>query len=883
MQELTMQVHPMLLACAEPLDSGVVRDILVELFEADGEDFAAKKCEEKLMDEDLCTVPELSNCTLADFRELGFNMGTSKRLVRIIFVLPAIQVTQPQQQLQASLPQTTSGSKSAPGFPEISPGASMAPAREVRAWLIGFRAYLRPRVEAGTMMDYDEMLKDLSAALLAPWDVASGESPQNEIVWTALVTAGQNGLPAALLLSLPQLVVSLRMGMAALQHFLRRALTVTDSGLGVHLDWFGEPGAASKLNLGHRLTQWEEVCELLNSNNAARGPLDCRQSLTKLTINCKELHPKLAALEVAHPTGVPVAVLLTACRAYADSVSSQRSALAETANLAEGFLVANSRPRASKPRQFTVPTGPEDPRWRTKPCKRWASGSCSFGDKCSFQHLGPAGTGPQNRVQSLEGQVALLTTALAEIKGLHQAASLAEGNLNQGGVKQGGLTPRKSLYRPVVASENVEFVQLHSNRSVAPNNSPNERDDREEGTLTNTNVPTHNQIGESYNGDPHNSKVDARVEVEKCKPIPNPSPNSMRTRRETILTRTKASYPKLYSLVPKRTPTHSDCPNASGEFPVIAQANNTHARSSNPSASSHIGDGAVGDSGASIVMVGRPHMKYVYNKRPLDKPIRLATAKGIITLEEQGDLAGFEGLMRGVALNNDSHHTLIPIIATCIKMDWSFGVSRGGKSAWFETGEGRVIWLEIENGLPMWYDDSYLFGSDSPNDIYSSLLASCEGIDSSELGWDPFEASSYSADSNLTPTEVYSVGGDTQLCHTCCLVYSEPKWMHNHDLNGHRPSHPKCPYCAQGTLRERKALRLSGHTRPPNTLSLAGDMSGPHEPGVYGSRWAFVGIEIMSKYGYVGLQDSKGASETLDSLKEFEREVVHLAPTVESL
>ena len=102
MQELTMQVHPMLLACAEPLDSGVVRDILVELFEADGEDFAAKKCEEKLMDEDLCTVPELSNCTLADFRELGFNMGTSKRLVRIIFVLPAIQVTQPQQQLMQS-------------------------------------------------------------------------------------------------------------------------------------------------------------------------------------------------------------------------------------------------------------------------------------------------------------------------------------------------------------------------------------------------------------------------------------------------------------------------------------------------------------------------------------------------------------------------------------------------------------------------------------------------------------------------------------------------------------------------------------------------------------------------------------------------------------
>ena len=133
----------------------------------------------------------------------------------------------------------------------------------------------------------------------------------------------------------------------------------------------------------------------------------------------------------------------------------------------------------------------------------------------------------------------------------------------------------------------------------------------------------------------------------------------------------------------------------------------------------------------------------------------------------------------------------------------------------------------------MWYDDSYLYSGGSSNDIYGSLLASCEGIDSSELGWDPLEVSSYSASSNLTPTEVYSVGRDDQVCHTCCLVYSEPKWMHSHDLNGHRPSHPKCPYCTQGTLRERKAFRLSEHTRPPNTLSLAGDMSGPHEPGVY--------------------------------------------------
>ena len=141
------------------------------------------------------------------------------------------------------------------------------------------------------------------------------ESPQNEIVWAALVTAGHNGLPAALLLSLPQSVhvVFLRMGMAALQHFLGRALTITDSGLDVHLDWFAEPGAASKLSLGHGLTQSEEVRELLNSNNSARGPLNCRQSLTKLTVNCKELHPKLAKSWLFWRWLTLLACLLTYC------------------------------------------------------------------------------------------------------------------------------------------------------------------------------------------------------------------------------------------------------------------------------------------------------------------------------------------------------------------------------------------------------------------------------------------------------------------------------------------------------------------------------------------------------------------------------------------
>ena len=159
-------------------------------------------------------------------------------------------------------------------------------------------------------------------------------------------------------------------------------------------------GAASKLSLGHRLTQSEEVRELFNSNNSARGPLNCRQSLTKLTVNCKELHPKLAKgwrfwrwlTLLACLLTLCWRILLTACRAYVDSVSSQRVALTETANLrlAEGFLAAYNRPRTSELRHFIVPTGPEDHRarrWQEK-TRGWPAGKQTMQSK-SKNFYGP--------------------------------------------------------------------------------------------------------------------------------------------------------------------------------------------------------------------------------------------------------------------------------------------------------------------------------------------------------------------------------------------------------------------------------------------------------------------------------------------------------------
>ena len=89
------------------------------------------------------------------------------------------------------------------------------------------------------------------------------------------------------------------------------------------------------------------------------------------------------------------------------------------------------------------------------------------------------------------------------------------------------------------------------------------------------------------------------------------------------------------------------------------------------------------------------------------------------------------------------------------------------------------------------------------------------------------------------------------VCSECNVAYTKPRWVLANDSSGHRPHNPKCPYCVQGSMRERRATRVEDHSRPPNTHSLSGDLTGPHEPGVTDSNWDFVGVEITSKYSTV--------------------------------
>ena len=65
--------------------------------------------------------------------------------------------------------------------------------------------------------------------------------------------------------------------------------------------------------------------------------------------------------------------------------------------------------------------------------------------------------------------------------------------------------------------------------------------------------------------------------------------------------------------------------------------------------------------------------------------------------------------------------------------------------------------------------------------------------------------------------------------HTSLVLAKQPDWMLQHDLDGHRPARPDCPYCKQAGLRETRAFRVPHSHRTEKTgYHLVGDFSGPH-------------------------------------------------------
>ena len=99
---------------------------------------------------------------------------------------------------------------------------------------------------------------------------------------------------------------------------------------------------------------------------------------------------------------------------------------------------------------------------------------------------------------------------------------------------------------------------------------------------------------------------------------------------------------------------------------------------------------------------------------------------------------------------------------------------------------------------------------------------------------------------------------------------SEPKWMLQHSLDGHI-YRDDCPWCVQSRLKARRATRKVRESYlNPAGVSVVSDFSGPHEMDVSGNRFSQMIVDLDSGWGHVGLQETRTANDTLDTIKDMQ-------------
>ena len=293
-------INPQLSGCVQPDNEDVVRGLLASIFADAGARTAAKKLEERIYKHDVCRVALLAQLTRKDLEE-GLQMSFGEALVVDNFLFPladqpeVIQAQPVQEAPPINAHQIASTSRDAPEFPALGQD-DLPTAQDMRAWLPGFRSHLAGRVERETLLEYDALVKDVRHVLQLDFSVAA--SPESEAVMTALLQSGTKGLPGAIVLSIPPLVMEHRLGLVALKDLLARVFTVSDSSLGVLLTWFQKPDLVTQLwLLGLALTKWLGVRAQLAAEGLPQSDIACRLSLLYLSSKLADLKAVFAALQ----------------------------------------------------------------------------------------------------------------------------------------------------------------------------------------------------------------------------------------------------------------------------------------------------------------------------------------------------------------------------------------------------------------------------------------------------------------------------------------------------------------------------------------------------------------------------------------------------------
>jgi hypothetical protein len=301
-------------------------------------------------------------------------------------------------------------------------------------------------------------------------------------------------------------------------------------------------------------------------------------------------------------------------------------------------------------------------------------------------------------------------------------------------------------------------------------------------------------------------------------------------------------------------------------------------------------DGVIVDTGATVRVIGKPHMHLVRNRVALSNPVYVQTASGEEIVTEMGDLPGFAGLMLGCLLIPKSTASLLPVQVVCKEFDYGFEVPQGGGASHFHQDRVSVLNLDVDGSLNILAADSVIrdrsvqesvhWLREEKSKIHLALVsAGCE------LPSDRFDNSNqYSAERAVSDgsesCQCDTDSGSSYPCKDCKIMYSSygcimsSKGMRAHRLGGHSDFNENCPDCARGKFKARQHFRKSkGSKANPAGRAISLDFSGPHDQGVAGGCWALVACEMQDDWGFVSTQEGKSASETLKSIKELNRQL----------
>jgi hypothetical protein len=254
----------------------------------------------------------------------------------------------------------------------------------------------------------------------------------------------------------------------------------------------------------------------------------------------------------------------------------------------------------------------------------------------------------------------------------------------------------------------------------------------------------------------------------------------------------------------------------------------------------------VADTGATERVIGGVDVLDAVNVRELAVPVVVSSATGRMEVNKIADLPGCDGLMNDSLLIPECPESLLPVVKTCREFDLAYEVCRGGKESRFHR-DGETIYELSPLG-----DVMTLCGLG----VNSASSQGCDEIETNRCLMPVMADEGSKRDGGSDVLDPEKVGS------------SEPKWMMEHSLAGH-PFDSRCDFCVQSRLRTKKAVRkLRESYLSAAGVSVVSDLTGPHELGVAGSKFAQVVVDLDSSWGYVGLQESRSDSDTLKSVQD---------------